>query len=285
MSTVIISQIRQSKNISDATQASYIAESVLEKSLYIVKEERKKSDAILDEGVQDDVIDTLSDIQLPDLDYEIIEATSEVQYTEVAVNQNETYQIDLFDTDQQEGLEDIENIFISWDNNHCSVLDPGYKDCFEEGGEWAEVTWANWGYDPWEFGVEQKQLISAPELYWSDGCPDEPIFRVREDFEEKQCYIIKVTPANRPNYRVKVRALYGGLEGLEIRALDIGKNPIAPEGNIMSWVVVKALGKAGGKISGTPGSIRQALQITAPWKVPLTGILNFTLLSEEEIDK
>lgn len=290
ISTVVINQIRQSKNISDATQATYIAESVLEKSLYIVKEERKDVGAVLDieeEEGEDSVIEKLKAINLEglaDSKYEVVEATSKVQETEVSVKENETYQIDLFDPDQQEGLGDINYIYISWDNNYCSINDNDYKDCFGKGEEWAEITWTSWGYNPWTFGEEEKKMIAASELEWrninSTDCPSKPDFDEQEDYEKKPCYTINVGPVEYPtNYSVRVRALYGDLEGLEIKALKSDFNQIT---DINSWVVVKALGKAGGEAGA---SIQQALRVTAPWKVPMTGILNFTLLSEDDLIK
>lgn len=274
ISTIILNQIKQAENVSEAVEATYKAESALEKSLYIVKKERRA-----DHGLEDTVTLIHDEVTLDNVE---VSVSNEVQDMEVDIKKDKTSQFDLFDPDEMKGLgQDVDAIYISWDNNPCNPVmggEPSYEDCYGTGTEWVEVSWTGWdALGNWS-DYTGKTLLSSVNLGWrSQICP-RPDFgsRAKAVYEAKQCYIIgaKETIEPYPNYRVKAKALYSDVEGLEVKPVDLDGPAIL---DVYSRVIVKAIGKE--------GRTQQALQIDAPWKVPLSGILDFTLFSEEPIDK
>ena len=245
MAGIIITELKLSKNIDEATIAYYAAETGVERSLYRVKTGRYDNDDLGD--VMDHIQDYADTFSTNEASWGTNESNSVESSIKINLQQDQSTQVDLYNPDSGAAI-GAESVYITWSE----------KDSSCNGASWVEASFINWTTGAvWESSSEvNKRMLS----YGSMGTVNYPA-------ADKPC-------------RLRVRALYCDIESLEIRAYydndpNVGvDDPI----EIPSRVFIKSVGSFGNKTE-------QAITASMPWKLPLIGVADFAIFSGSDITK
>lgn len=268
--TLIISQIKAAENIDNSISATYGAESGLEKALHIVKINRLNSTTLADTITEIETVSKTFSTAGLSVVFDEDAISSEEVNNKFSLQQDESRQIDFYNPDDPFGATtNIAALYLSWDNNPVPISEPpwDYDDGYGTGPEWVEVSWTGWDLDGNSFENVEKELYSGADLFFdADLCHEDSYI---------QCTIIPLDPdmIGLSYYQVRVKALHAGIDDVEIKALDVGLNLVP----IPSRVHIKTVGKY--------GRTQQALNASLPWKIPSSGIFDYVIFSEEQINK
>lgn len=268
--TLIISQIKASENIENSIIASYAAESGLEKALHIVKTNRADGETLSDTITEIKALSGTPIFSKAGLtvafDQEGI--SSEEIRNKFSLLQDESKQVDLYNPDSPFGVDNgIKYLYVSWDNNPLPISDILYDSGYGTGSEWVEISWTGWDLNGNSYENVEKILLPSDALrYDSTLCNASSYI---------QCTTIPLDPdsVGLVHYQVRVKALYANVDDIEIKALGDSNNLI----NIPSRVRLKTIGKY--------GRTQQALNASLPWKIPISGLFDYVIFSEEKVDK
>jgi hypothetical protein len=242
-SRLILNEFLQSLQLDKATVAFYAAEAGVEKSLFEVRKKDFSPEELAGSGL-------LSN----QASYELITKDNEsVLYA--SLDQDETYQLDLFDNDSLQALSSpIRSIRISW----------------EGPGSYLEVTWRAWKTDG---SIQQSGNLYTDGAYISQA--SSPYYF---QFYDSSVYL----------YRVRISARGAAVNNMAISAYG-NLNPVANcnpltacQVSIPGRVSIKAIGEYP---DGSLNASRQAILTTMPQTSPLAGLYDYVLFSEEEIKK
>ncbi|MFH1534557.1 MAG: hypothetical protein ABIF80_01095 [Patescibacteria group bacterium] len=271
--TLIISQIRAAENIDNAITATYGAESGLEKALHIVKTNRLSGASLSGtiteiEGLTDSPAFSKNGLSV-EFDEDAISSTE--LNNKFSLSQDKSKQIDFYNPDDPFGATTgINALYLSWDNNPLPTNDLNYASGYGTGSEWVEVTWTGWNADGDSFENVEKVLLSSGDLAFDNPgglCPADSYI---------QCTTIQLDPVGGAEllyYQVRIKALHADIDDIEIKALNAADELV----NIPSRVYIKTIGKY--------GRTQQALNASLPWKISASGLFDYVIFSEEQIDK
>lgn len=245
LSILIVGQLKISGNFDASLQSYYAAESGLERSLWVVRDQRENGRTLLETvtmlGVGEVLIDPSTGVR-----YTIDAGDVQVESNQFQVSilpENRSAQVDLFDPDGSNFSSDVYELRLSWadDCSGCSRL------------EITAVSWAEGG------------TINV------DGGRVEKFYRT---FGE-QGTAVPLDDANVYSIRLKNIAGAGGgtISSLTLMPLDRNGIPVS----IPSRLVIRSTGES--------ASTRQVLQAMLPWRIPPSGLYDYVLFSEEGIDK
>ena len=268
--TLIISQIKATENIENSMAASYAAESGLEKALHIVKINRKTGTSLAQ---------TIADIKAVADSHEFTKTglsvlfdqnsiLSEEVSNKFSLLQDESRQIDFYDPDAPFGTDTgIKYLYISWDNNPLPISDPLYESGYGTGSEWVEISWTGWDINGNSFENVEKVFLASNALGYNSGLCNEDSYI--------QCKTIELDPntIGLAHYQIRVKAFYTNVDDVEIKALD------------QSYVIVDIPSRVRIKTIGKFGRTQQALNASLPWKIPISGLFDYVIFSEEKVDK
>jgi len=252
LSIVLFDEIRAAQNVDQSLKAYYAAESGIEQSLdYIILERQDKS-AILEDTLT--VVRGYSATFTDQASYEIDSTETVSQATELKFDLNiqASQQLDLFNPDDQSVDLGIDSIALDWK-----------QDCPADGdNSRVEVTLIQWVPGAW-FDPD-----SNPPIYKNIyTCGSEvPV----EDYD---CRAIEVSPSPGYNYRLRVKSLDCNLPQVQAQLYDNADSRI----NLFGQAVVKSI--------GSYGRSRQALEARLPWSLPLTGLADYVIFSQEDLVK
>lgn len=258
-SVLIVRELRQSQSLDASIAAYHAAESGIEKSLWIIKEARRSgadlADVITDlEASGEPVIRGSWDI----------DATSITDSFEVTLQADQSAQVDLYDPDGNAGagVESVE--VVSWEPV-CDdpILIP------QSQIEWSVVGW--FPGDPSAL-TNVAKAISTCTLNAGVCDRDVPIF---PPIPPDPAFDFDAALA----YRVRVKALICGAANLEVRAYD------QPGGATGGGNLVTIPSRIQVTSIGTYQNTRQGLSVSVPWVLPLSGLYDYVLFSEEDIVK
>jgi len=242
-SRLILNEFLQSVQLDKATVAFYAAEAGVEKSLFEI---RKKDFNPADISA--------SRLLSNQASYELVtKETENVLYT--SLDQDETYQLDLFDSDSLQALSTpIRSLRVSW----------------EGAGSYLEVSWRAWKTDG---SIGQSGSLYTGGAYVSQASSP---------------YYFQLYDSNVYLYRVRIIARGAQANNIAITAYS-NLNPSANCQPLTSCQVaipgrisIKAIGEYP---DGSPAASRQAILTTMPQSSPLAGLYDYVLFSEEEIKK
>lgn len=245
VSIVIINELKLTSTAVDATLAYYAAESGIEKGLHTVKMNRGKGGVTLGATVTE-----IQGYNASDFDNRAKydnEGTNQISGTiDDSLKKDEYVQIDFYNVDEPLVNSGIRRVKVSG----TSV----------NGEAWAEVSWTGWKSDGvWFSEPSAKKFIGPTDL--ADGL----------DFELSMGTVPIIDVVG---YRIRIKALFGDIEDLVVTPLD--ENRVEKE-EPSSQVVVKSV--------GNKGKFKQSLTAIVPWKVPLHGLYDYVLFSEEALAK
>jgi len=266
VSVVIINEIRITRTAVEATLAYYAAESGVEKGLYKVKVSRDSGDLLSDVV---DVIKAFEDDSNFDNDAGYTNEQTNTASSKIenqVIKENDYIQADYYNVDAPLGATNIELIGI-----HNGGDNPD---------SWAEVSWIAWDTDG-KLGTpdptSSTRVIGPTDLQSDDpvglGVLGQPVSLTGS-------YI--GLPAAAAGYRLRVKALHGDLSDVTVTPYEDNTLP-PPEPDYVesydlpSQVVVRSV--------GTRGKYKQSLEAVVPWKIPLYGLYDYVLYSEEPIAK
>jgi hypothetical protein len=265
--TLIISQIKAVENIDNAISASYAAESGLEKAMHIVKSNRQSGETLADTINEIVLVSKTFSIAGLNVDFDDSTSNEEVS-TKFSLLKDESRQIDFFYPDEPfDATTGIAHLYLSWDNNPVPVSDIDYDDGYGTGLEWVEVSWTGWDLNGNSFENVKKVLLASSDLgYDPDLCANASYI---------QCTYITLDPdtVGLAYYQVRVKALYEDINDVEVKALKSDFTLAS----IPSRVHIKTIGKF--------GRTQQALSASMPWKIPASGLFDYVIFSEEQINK
>jgi hypothetical protein len=213
MAGIIISELKLSKNIDEATIAYYAAETGIEKSLHRVKTGRHDNDTL--GKVMDDIRSDEMTFSSNNASWSTSESTSAESSIKVNLKQDQSTQIDLYDPDSGATI-DVESVYIIWSERNCST----------PGASWVEASFISWQTGlAWgeESSKVEKRMLSEGTIL-NDPNPQKP-------------------------YRLRVRALYCDIDNLEIKAYkhDNPNVEIDDPLGIPSRIFIKSIGSFGTK--------------------------------------
>jgi hypothetical protein len=268
--TLIISQIRASENIENSIIASYAAESGLEKALHIVKTNRATGSTLADTITEIEGLTNLPNFTKVGLSvlYDENGTSSEEVRNKFSLLQDESKQIDLYNPDSPFGVDNgIRYLYVSWDNNPLPISDAFYNNGYGTGPEWIEISWTGWDLNGNSYENVEKILLPSDALRYNSTLCNASSYI--------QCTTVILDPDSigLVHYQVRVKALYANVDDIEIKALDDSNNLV----NIPSRIRLKTIGKF--------GRTQQALNASLPWKIPISGLFDYVIFSEEQINK
>jgi len=245
VSIVIINELKLTSTAVDATLAYYAAESGIEKGLHTVKMNRGKGGETLGTTVTE--IQGYSASNFDNRAKYDNEGTNQISGTiDDSLKKNEYVQIDFYNVDDPLADSGIRRVKVSG----TSV----------NGEAWAEVSWTGWrNTGVWFSEPSAKKFIGPTNL--AGGL----------DFELSMG---TVPLAEIVGYRIRIKALFSNIEGLLVTPLNDNSQPLEEPS---SQVVVKSV--------GNKGKFKQSLTAIVPWKVPLHGLYDYVLFSEEGLAK
>lgn len=226
ISTIIVNEIRQTSNVSQAAAAFYAAESGHEKNQYIISQDRKQQKTF------QQVLNNLSQSTKPDfvlqtLTQKTANLSKDIPEYRTYLLKDQSLQLDLFDPDSPKG----------------GVKQVDVKKNAQNG--WVEITLT-------EF--KNGKEISVQKFLYG---PSDPI---------------SIQGLNQQSaYRIRLKALYDIVHNIQITV-------IGTQTEIPGLLNYTSEGKFLEKI-------QQNITIVAPWTVPLSGLFDFAVFSEETIKK
>ncbi|MFA5052289.1 MAG: pilus assembly PilX N-terminal domain-containing protein [Patescibacteria group bacterium] len=123
---------------------------------------------------------------------------------------------------------------------------------------WAEVSWIGWdNTGTLGTSVSAKKVIGSTDL--SNGW---------------SITLASAYSGSPVGYRLRIRALFGPLSSFSVIPYDSSNNIVT---NLPSQVIIKSVGRR--------NSFKQALTATVPWRIPLSGLYDYVLFSEGELEK
>lgn len=246
VSLIIINELRLTSSATDGTLAYYAAESGIERGLYGVKVMRNGGIVALTSAVA--AVRTYADsFTANSASYadDQTESTTSL-ITDRLIEENGYAQADYYNADDPLSPSDVDYVVVS-----NSGTDPD---------TWAEVSWIGWdNTGTLGTSVNAKKIIGPTDLSngWTINLAD------------------AFSGTTIVGYRLRVRALFGQLSSLSVIPYSTATG--LPVTNLPSQVVVKSVGKR--------TSFKQALTATVPWRLPLSGLYDYVLFSEGELNK
>lgn len=278
---IIINELRQTQSLDQAIIAVYAAEAGLEDSLAIVKYQRDHNERL------DETVELLSCSPL-DGDYpscvnsrqSILAGASTANWYRAASNEDrflvpelasdKTAHLDIFNPDESDLGSGIESLRIEW-ADEC----PGHS---TNGFSWLEITMLTWEgaviqFDP---STQHVYKLAQPCNITENRCEDIVLNDVNGgDIEPDQVY--------RFSFRALSPVPGDGGRSCSVKNLSVTAyaEPDAPS----EGTVVELPARITVKSTGLYGRSQQALSASIPWRAPVSGLLNFVLFSEDEIEK
>lgn len=257
MAVIIIKDVNSASNVDHAIQAYYAAESGIEKGLSLVKQGRYDQDTLAEMVAQFPAPPDppLSDNLENSAAWQLTAATNEA-YTISYLKKNQSLVLDLYDP--------------TWPNPDAGGFESFTVEALDAQPE-ANPAWLEISYFPWE--------ITGSGLLWND-------LKV-----QKRLLSISETAPNTPTifdllpneyYRIRVKALFDDIKNVRVSAYD-EDDPSACDPAysctkaIPNRVLISALGSSGAN--------QARLTASVPWQVPVSGIFDYVLFSEQPLDK
>jgi len=246
--SLVMRQLRLTTSADRAVVAYYAAESGLEQGLYLWRQEGLKGSQL--------TVSSSSPVSLISSQGQWWRDSQETQSTLITtLKPDEVKQIDLFDP--AASLDDspkAKSLKISWD--------PTATACVNQGQEWLELSWSSWGGAASDFDV-QRRYINHSQIAASPG----------------QAVIININNVGQPNYvnyRLRLKALYGGICNLQLTAYS------ETDGNGSVYALPARITIS---TTGQQADTRQALSITVPQFAPSSDVFDYTIFSQCSILK
>jgi hypothetical protein len=256
---VVMNNLQRSTKINESMIAQYAAESGIERSLFWLQDQRARG-ATLTETIDD--LQTFESDLIPDgrIHYEIDDRATKkgVESLTTALNLQEITTIDLYDPDDPTQRIDPNSVTIDW-FDYC----PEKPVTPKVGCTWIETRLAAWDPNAVDFPDPRGADVTREVQAYGEG----PL-------------TISLNPNSR--YRLQVKQLFGG---------ELDQGTYTPYGGRVTRLFVKPdlgttlPGHAVVKSIGRFGSAVQGMEIVVPWRVPLSGIFDYVLFSEETIHK
>lgn len=252
LSSVILNSIKSTRETGQAITAYYLAESGMERVLYLATQGRLAKDSIRDVELDIEAEETNDypfggAFEAGDADYEI-EGKYDSERTEVVtyLPENQTFALDLFntDTDNRNNFEDtkIQKVSLSW-----KPIDENHK-------EWIEVSWIGWDSNG-TLNQSEKRVFAYADLQQD----------IEVDISGGGTYIAS---------RLYVKALRSGVNDLRITTLGVDGNPIKIPSSRMTITA-----------TGSFQTAKQALTADIPWVLPLSPLFDYAIFSESPLVK
>ncbi|MCH7492963.1 hypothetical protein IID19_05280 [Patescibacteria group bacterium] len=250
MSIIIVNELKLTSSSTDATLAYYAAESGIEKGLYTVKIKRNDPGSNLAGAVGEikNFAATLSNDSNFDNE-KTVSKTAVIESRQIVEGQY--VQADYYD----------------FDNPLAPVAGSVAKSLVvtNTGNDpltWVEVSWIAWRANgTLGESTAAKKIIGPTDLKSGWTISNLDVFGASFD------------PVG---YRVRVKALFGDLSSVSVTPyIELGGE--GDQVNLPSTVEIIAIGEH--------GSFKQSLTATVPWKIPLFGLYDYVLFSEESLIK
>lgn len=244
IATIVLQQMRMSRNIDQAIFAFYAAEAGAERGLYLLRQGAGSFSDVMVPG-------TLGNGARFDANNSETKA-SETMISNLGIEKNQSFQIDLYDPDNFVAGSGISSIVIT-----------------ESGGGsgWAEVSWISW--DPggawnvpgaWSIGGRGQAARATTQLLSPSSLDSGAVV----DF------------GNTLARRVRIKALYENLADVTITAHS-GAGGGGSQVDIPGRIVIKSVGEY--------QNSNQALKVAFPRESPLYGLYDYVIFSEESLVK
>jgi len=241
---IVLSEIRQARNIDFSILAYYAAESGVEQALY----KFRKEDAVINcpagecdvngfcaQGGRESCIQ--SDGVLENQAAWARTVSDKELRIYGKIKKDESFQVDLYDPDGGTAA-GIESVKIEWT-----------QQCVPPATSTIEVSYISWN----------------PATGWSAASEK------RFKYSALASPVINNGFASAKSYRVRIKALYCGISNLVFTAWA-NDNAAVPQVQIPARIVLDSRGKY--------GALRQAVKMTMPRRSPMSGLYDYVLFSE-----
>ncbi len=256
VSIIVINEIKMTSGAANATLAYYAAESGIEKGLYAVKVYR--NDPAVDLG------DAVSFIQGYTDNNTFVNGTkysNEQTISKISkvgseeIKEHQYLQIDYYDIEDPLDQDPP--------SGNVMVKSIEVKNEGDNPFSWAEVSWTAWdNQGELLTSITARKVIGPTDLAGEEGWP-----------------ITLNTFSGTPvGYRIRIKALFGDLSSISVAAfVDDERDVPLGDDDLPSQLVIKSVGER--------GKFKQSLTATVPWKIPLFGLYDYVLFSEESLIK
>ncbi len=233
---LMLAELRSAQAFDDSEKSYYASEVGIEKALYLIKQDseyRTESEkSTLENNAK--------------YEYTVISGEGEI---EESLIKDDSFQMNLFDSDDQGAAFDIRRAEITWD------LGEEFEG--SKANPWLEITKISWRR------TEPIDFSGSPEGH---------------ERVEKQIVSHEEAPANIEfdsgyNYRLRIKALYNGAD-LKLKAYDKENEQVNFP---TSLVKITSIGKYANSGRG--------IEVTAQQGSQLLGVFDYVLYSEEEVSR
>lgn len=257
LTQAVLSGIGIARASNDAIPAYFAAETGVERALWIANTFRRAGASFSAtktflEGLPS--LDSSACCSTTTLQHPVVSSTT---FTVATLRQNEAVTLDLFDPDDLNAGSGVGELRVSATQRTAGPT------------PWLELTRTEVN-----FGADQLTPVTTldtggttPLALTTDNCtPSSP------------CTV--TIPSTALRYRVRITALYGDVDGLTIEARDDAPTP-APV-SIPGRLEIKGIGSVP---NATSPRAQQALTATINWLTPASPLFDYTLFSQELLDK
>lgn len=280
VSSLVVREVLQSKNIDSAITAYYGAEAGMERALFVVKNNRQASTTIVAADAAIDDVDTSNNPMIPAGAVMTVDGTVGQGTLLTNLKENETVQIDLFDPDAvvsncnapQSG---VESVRFDWKDR-------------SRGKTWIEMTVDK--FDICNAGLIKIIRAGDPQIVDTEPtslfarCNETVTFNFSCDSpaEDALCTCDTYTDITYSKdffYRISAKALYGDITDLRITAYthDDPDAPGAQPVDLTNRLQIDA--------KGTFQNASAKITTFVPWRPAAGGVFQFVLFSEESLIK
>ncbi|MBI2426600.1 MAG: pilus assembly PilX N-terminal domain-containing protein [Candidatus Kerfeldbacteria bacterium] len=250
LANVIINSIKSTRETGQAITSYYVAESGMERVLYVATQSRLQKRTI---NQVDTAIQTENNgdpfgraFAIGDADYEIEGAYDDTKKEVVTyLPKNQTFALDLFDTDSRQNFADtrVRKVRLNW-----KPID---------GLEWVEVSWVGWDASG-AMSLSEKRVFAKADL-------DQNPLGIIVDISGVNQYVAA---------RLHIKALRSGVNDLRIETLDASNQKVSIPRSRMTITA-----------TGSFESAKQALTADIPWVLPLSPLFDYAIFSESPLVK
>lgn len=259
LTQAVLSGMGIARASNDAIPAYFAAETGVERALWIANTFRRA-------GVPFSATKTFLEGLSP-LDASVCCGTTTLQhpvvssttFTVATLRQNEAVTLDLFDPDDFTVGSGVGALRVSATQRTAGPT------------PWLELTRTEL-----DFGAEQLSPVTT--LFRGSGTAPADALTTENCTPSSPCTV--TIPSATLRYRVRITALYGDVDGLTIEARDDAPTPVPV--SIPGRLEIKGIGSVP---SATNPRAQQALTATINWLTPASPLFDYTLFSQELLDK
>lgn len=253
LSVLLLNEIRAARYTDESVKAYYAAETGLERSLDYLNTQRVDKSATLDDAIA--AIELFNETLSNNTTYSIDSNGTSGTVADLffSLDKDKTKQLEIFNPSDTFAPLGVEKVYIDWVQD-CA--DPSFNSRIE-------VSLVEWPTGGW-YDESLDDAVSKFEYTCGAITPPDPAFN---------CAAVESAPAALLNYRMRIKSLDCDLTLVRVYFHDASSN------------IVEIPGRALVKSVGAFGNSEIALEANMPWWAPVTGLGDFVLFSETDIEK